>query len=153
MSIDQFDFWIAFFEENYAIQYILAIFKVAGIISWPDPTLKLVMIVAGITSEKNLFIDTVDEEDHMPCAVPTRRDRPERTIPKEIHSFAQGWQINALGEIDFMQFIDTGQMITLHEEFEIYITFTLTQNIRNVLRQIDDPSRMILMQVGEANAF
>jgi hypothetical protein len=71
MSIDQFDFRIAFFEENYALQYLLATFKVAGIISWPDPTLKLVMIVAGITSEKNLLIDAVDQEDHMPCAVPT----------------------------------------------------------------------------------
>ena len=71
MSIDQFDFWIAFFEENYAIQYLLATFKVAGIKSWPDPSLKLVMIVAGITSEKNLFVHPVDEEDHMPFAVTT----------------------------------------------------------------------------------
>jgi hypothetical protein len=29
MSIDQFDFWIGFFEENYALQYLLAAFKVA----------------------------------------------------------------------------------------------------------------------------
>jgi hypothetical protein len=73
MSIDQFDCWIAFFEENDALQYLLAAFKVAGIISWPDPSLKLVMIVAGIASEKNLFIDAVDQEDHMPCAAPKSR--------------------------------------------------------------------------------
>ena len=71
MSIDQFDFWIAFFEENYALQYFLATFKIAGIGSRPDPCLKLVMIVAGIASEKNLFIDAVDQKDHMSCAVPT----------------------------------------------------------------------------------
>ena len=71
MSIDQFDFWIAFFEENDALQYLLSTFKVAGIISWPDPGLKLVMVVAGITSVQNLFIDAVNQEDHMPCTVPT----------------------------------------------------------------------------------
>ena len=71
MSIDQFNFWIAFFEENYALQHLLATFKVAGIGSRPDPCLKLVMIVAGIASEKNLVIDAVDQEDYMSCAVPT----------------------------------------------------------------------------------
>jgi hypothetical protein len=106
MSIDQLDFWIAFLEENDALQYLLAAFKVAGVISWTDPGLKLVMIVAGISSEKNLFIDAVNQEDHMPCAVPTRRDRPERTIPKDINALPQWRQINALGKINFLQFID-----------------------------------------------
>jgi len=70
MSIGQLDFWMAFFEENDALQCLLTTFKVAGVVSWTDPCLKLVMIVAGITSEKNLFIDAIDQEEHMSCAVP-----------------------------------------------------------------------------------
>jgi hypothetical protein len=89
MSIDQSDLRIAFFEENDSIQYLLSTFKVAGISSWPDPGLKLIIIVDSITGIENLFIDTVDKKDHMPWAVPSGRDRPKRTIPKEVHSFSQ----------------------------------------------------------------
>jgi hypothetical protein len=89
----------------------------------------------------------------MPCAVPTRRDGPERTIPKNINGLPKRRHINALGKINLLQFIDTRQMIALHEEPEVDIAFILPDHIRNVLGQIDNPSRMIHMQVGQENAF
>ena len=52
MSVDQFDFWMAFFKENNALQCLLATLKIAGVKPWTDPSLKLEMIIAGITSER-----------------------------------------------------------------------------------------------------
>jgi len=73
--------------------------------------------------------------------------------PRTSTPLPQRRQIHPLGHIDLVVLVNTGEMITVHDEPGAPVRLILARHIHDVLRQIHNPSRMVGMQVGEEDTL